>query len=253
MKFNNRRPSPALVIAVVALFAALGGTAYAAAAINGSQLVNGSVAGKKLKNHTITGKQVNLSQLGKVPTAARADNATTAGTATSVSGSVPGSQITGAVANATNAGTAASVSGNVSGSQITGAVATATNAASATNVGGFTFARINATNATATFQTVLSDFGGLTLQMNCSGGHVNVEATSATAGASYNMSGVANANATNDVDAEGTLSTTPLNDQTANPAQLTFSYEGASSVVSGTIGVYDDAGTCSAFGNAEDS
>jgi hypothetical protein len=103
----RRLPSPALIVASIALvFAIAGGIGYAASKINGNRLKDHSVAGKKLKSHTIgagklkdhtltgrqmksksipggklkpdtvTGLQVNESTLGKVPSATQADNAT---------------------------------------------------------------------------------------------------------------------------------------------------------------------------------
>lgn len=99
MRKHVRRPSPALVVSLIALFVALGGVGYAAVAINGKNLMNKSVAGKKLKNKTITGgkvksntlggAQINESKLGKVPSATNADqatNATTAGNADKLDG-----------------------------------------------------------------------------------------------------------------------------------------------------------------------
>ncbi len=68
-------------VALVALFVALGGTAYAATAIDGKLIRNGTIAGKKLKKDTIGGKQVKESALGAVPSATRADFAGTADTA----------------------------------------------------------------------------------------------------------------------------------------------------------------------------
>jgi hypothetical protein len=106
------------VIAVLALFVALGGAAYAGTKINGSSIKNGSIGGGKLKDETITANklkkatitaaqianqtitgaqiqngsidasQINLSTLGTVPlaqaaqTAAKADSATKADYAT---------------------------------------------------------------------------------------------------------------------------------------------------------------------------
>lgn len=97
----RKHANPASLIAMVALFVALGGVSYAAATINGKDIKNKSVAGKKLKNKTVTGgkvkndsltgTQVNEGTLGKVPSAASADQATSA-------------------TNATNAGTAANAS-----------------------------------------------------------------------------------------------------------------------------------------------
>jgi len=114
MKKRLRPPSPALVISVVALFVALGGTSYAALRIprnsvgtiqlrNGavidSKIRNGTILGKKLKNGTVTAGKINTKGL-TVPnathatialtaqaaaTATTATSATTAGTATAAS------------------------------------------------------------------------------------------------------------------------------------------------------------------------
>jgi hypothetical protein len=83
-----------MVVAVVALFVALGGSSYAALTINGKNIKNKSIAGKKLKNRTITQKKVkkntlggtviNESKLGQVPSAADADNAANAALAAAV-------------------------------------------------------------------------------------------------------------------------------------------------------------------------
>lgn len=90
------------VIAVVALFIALGGAAYAGSKLNGKNIVNGSIGGGKLKNETITANKIkkgtitgaqieansisssaiNLTTLGTVPTATTAQTATTAMSAT---------------------------------------------------------------------------------------------------------------------------------------------------------------------------
>ena len=90
MRESNRRPSPALVISMIALFVALGGTGYAATQINGKTLKNNSVTGKKLKNktvtgakvkpNTLTGTQINESSLGVVPNAGHATTAANAST-----------------------------------------------------------------------------------------------------------------------------------------------------------------------------
>jgi len=102
IKRIRRLPSPALIVASVALvFAVAGGIGYAASKINGKnirahsigagklkdrtltgrQIKGQSVGGGKLKPNTVTGTQVKESTLGKVPSAAQADNATTADTA----------------------------------------------------------------------------------------------------------------------------------------------------------------------------
>lgn len=90
-----RPPSPALVIACLALFVALGGTVLAATKINGktiavkslpgNRLEVGSLPGNRLKAGTIPGSriaprslkggQIDVASLGKVPDAAHADAA----------------------------------------------------------------------------------------------------------------------------------------------------------------------------------
>jgi hypothetical protein len=72
-QFARRRPSPALVVALVALFVALAGSGYAAVKLNGSQLVNRSVTGVKLKKNTVTGTEVKETSLGTVPSAVNAN------------------------------------------------------------------------------------------------------------------------------------------------------------------------------------
>jgi hypothetical protein len=98
MGFGTRRPSPALLISLIALFAALGGTVYAAAKINGkaikvkslpgNRLRPGSVPGNRLKPgaiaagqlqpNSIGGAQINEATLGQVPSAVHADSAESA-------------------------------------------------------------------------------------------------------------------------------------------------------------------------------
>src|SRR6476661_2369823 len=63
----KRLPSPAIVISVIALFVALGGSVYAASNISGKTIKKGSLPGNRLKKNTVTGKQVKESTLGAVP------------------------------------------------------------------------------------------------------------------------------------------------------------------------------------------
>jgi hypothetical protein len=70
-QLKRRRPSPAMIVALVALVAALGGTAYAAGRINGNSIEKQSIGGGKLKKKTLTGFQVNVDKLGEVPLAKR--------------------------------------------------------------------------------------------------------------------------------------------------------------------------------------
>jgi hypothetical protein len=119
VKFSpSRLPSPALVIACVALFVSLGGVSYGVATgfidsrelknntirskdvrnntlrtfdvrnneIRGFDIRNSTVQGRDVAFNTLTGVDVSESSLGKVPSAGTADSATTAGSAGSVGG-----------------------------------------------------------------------------------------------------------------------------------------------------------------------
>src|SRR4051795_6969569 len=95
--FRGRlRPSPAMVVAFIALFVAIGGSSYAvtrlpAKSVGAKQIRNGAVrsvhiarnavTGAKIKNASITGADIRMSSLAGVPSAATATNATHAGAA----------------------------------------------------------------------------------------------------------------------------------------------------------------------------
>jgi len=66
-KLKKMRPSPAMVVAVIALVVALAGTAYAAQTINGGAIKKQTIGGGKLKKDTLTGFQINTNKLGTVP------------------------------------------------------------------------------------------------------------------------------------------------------------------------------------------
>lgn len=87
------RPSPALVIAVVALICALTGTAYAALgknsvgsrqlkskAVTTGKIANNAVNGAKVAKGSLTGDDINIGALGTVPTATSAASAANANT-----------------------------------------------------------------------------------------------------------------------------------------------------------------------------
>lgn len=100
-RFHLGRPSPALVVATIALIVALGGTSYAAFivpknSVGTRQLKNDAVTTKKIKNGSVTGSKMNLSGV-VAPHAADARYASTAGSATTA----------GYARSATNAGHAA--------------------------------------------------------------------------------------------------------------------------------------------------
>ncbi len=78
---SRRRPSAAMVVAIVALVVAMTGSAVAGplkTLIAGSSIKKHSIAGNRLVNHTLTGQQINLKKLGTVPSAKQAASAKTA-------------------------------------------------------------------------------------------------------------------------------------------------------------------------------
>jgi hypothetical protein len=111
---RRRRPSPALAVACLALFVALGGTVLAAtkidgrtikvkslpgnrvtiASLPGNRLMPGTIQGDRLAPNSIKGDKIDVATLGQVPSAdhaisadsaRRADTATAAGHATDAS------------------------------------------------------------------------------------------------------------------------------------------------------------------------
>ena len=117
MSLLRRRPSPAMVIALIALFVSLSGVSYGVATgfidsreiknnevrsldirnnqvrtrdlrnneVRGIDIRNSTIQGRDIALNTLTGDDIREDSLGKVPTAGTADSASTAGTANSVS------------------------------------------------------------------------------------------------------------------------------------------------------------------------
>jgi len=75
-RFHLRRPSPAMVVALAALFAALSGTAYAANTIRSTDIVDGQVKTADLANGAVTSTKL---KDGGVATRDLAGGAVTAG------------------------------------------------------------------------------------------------------------------------------------------------------------------------------
>src|SRR5206468_13100730 len=84
-RLSRYRPSPAMVVALIALFVAMGGSASALVVITSSNIKNGTIRGKDIHKRTITAKRIKKnalggsvikeSSLGQVPDAAHADSA----------------------------------------------------------------------------------------------------------------------------------------------------------------------------------
>jgi hypothetical protein len=87
-KPRAKRPSPSLVISILALFIALGGSAYAASKVGTKDIKKNAITAKKIKKNAVTtakimddavtGAKVAESTLGVVPNAAHADRADSA-------------------------------------------------------------------------------------------------------------------------------------------------------------------------------
>jgi hypothetical protein len=67
MKRFARLPSPAMLVALAALFVSLGGSAYAAIRITGANVVNNSLEGADIKNKALAGRDVKPDSLGRIP------------------------------------------------------------------------------------------------------------------------------------------------------------------------------------------
>ena len=75
---KDRRPSPALIVAIIALVAALAGSAVALpgkSSVKKNDIAKNAVVSKAIKNDKVKGVDIAESSLGQVPSAARADSA----------------------------------------------------------------------------------------------------------------------------------------------------------------------------------
>jgi hypothetical protein len=78
------RPTPSMIVAIVALVMALGGTSYAAATLSGKSIKKRSLPADRIVSNALTGSQINEKRLGIVPmsnVAKFADQAKNAGSA----------------------------------------------------------------------------------------------------------------------------------------------------------------------------
>jgi hypothetical protein len=100
-------PSPSMFVALLALFVALGGSAYAAIVITGNNIKNntvlggdikdGSLASRDLKKNSVGGVAILESRLGTVPSASQADGVTRFAVVTNAGALARGRNVTSAV------------------------------------------------------------------------------------------------------------------------------------------------------------
>ncbi len=137
-----RQPSPAAVIASIALFVSLGGVSYGVAtgsidgrevkdsSLKGGDIRNGSLASRDMKKDSVGGVAIKESVLGKVPRAAKADSAGSATNAGALGGIAAG-------AYPSNVAIVSAQSGNVTPSgTVDSATVTATCPAGKKVIGG---------------------------------------------------------------------------------------------------------------------
>jgi hypothetical protein len=106
MKTVVSRPSPAMIVALIALVAALSGTAYAALgknsvgtrqlkakAVTSGKIANNAVTSVKVAKNSLTGADINIGALGTVPSASHAGSAGNADTVTGHAASCPGGTV----------------------------------------------------------------------------------------------------------------------------------------------------------------
>jgi hypothetical protein len=77
---GHLRPSPAMVVAFIALFVAIGGSSYAvtrlpSGSVGSKQLKKNAVTGAKVKNRSLTAADIKVESLAGVASAANATNA----------------------------------------------------------------------------------------------------------------------------------------------------------------------------------
>jgi hypothetical protein len=100
-------PSPSMFVALVALFVALGGSAYAAivitgrniknSTVEGADIKNGALASRDMKKDSLGGVAILESRLGTVPSASQADGLTRFAVVTNAGVLARGRNVTSAV------------------------------------------------------------------------------------------------------------------------------------------------------------
>jgi len=172
----RRLPSPALVVAVVALVAALAGSAVALPGrnkVDRNDIQKSAVGGKQVKNDSVTGTDVAESTLGTVPSAGSADSARNANHAASATNATHADTAD----SATNANYAATA-GDAEFAE-SAANATYANSVNGVRLGNMFFKAPVSTAATPQLQTE-----GLSLSLGCNAAGQPIALVSTTNSAS---------------------------------------------------------------------
>jgi hypothetical protein len=170
------------VIAMLALFVALGGAAYAGTKINGSSIKNGSIGGGKLKNETITGNKL---KKGTLTGAQIADQSITG--AQIQNGSIDASQINVSTLGAVPLAQAAQTAAKATSATKADSATTATTATSATTADNAKHAESANTASTADTATKADTAGTATNADNAT--HADTADNATTAGEAEKFGG----------------------------------------------------------------
>ena len=95
----RHRVTYANVVSTLALFVALGGSAYAVTQIKGSQIKRRSIPANRVKKNALTGTEIKESKLARVPRAAKADSATKATSAVAALSAATATKLSGLAAS----------------------------------------------------------------------------------------------------------------------------------------------------------